>query len=60
MWGRKSRKKKKMANEPSKGGQAEQSRDNQCNDCIPAKCCMYFSVEIDEPEDDEEGEEAES
>lgn len=23
---------------------------NQCVDCIPAKCCMYFSVEIDEPE----------
>ena len=24
---------------------------NLCEDCIPAKCCMYFSVEIDEPED---------
>jgi hypothetical protein len=23
---------------------------NLCDDCIPAKCCMYFSVEIDEPE----------
>lgn len=23
---------------------------NLCEDCIPAKCCMYFSVEIDEPE----------
>ncbi|MBN1163947.1 MAG: YkgJ family cysteine cluster protein [Candidatus Krumholzibacteriota bacterium] len=23
---------------------------NRCDDCIPAKCCMYFSVEIDEPE----------
>jgi Fe-S-cluster containining protein len=23
---------------------------DECIDCIPAKCCMYFSVEIDEPE----------
>lgn len=21
-----------------------------CDDCIPAKCCMYYSVEMDEPE----------
>jgi Fe-S-cluster containining protein len=24
---------------------------NPCDKCIPAKCCMYFSIEIDEPED---------
>lgn len=27
------------------------ARRNPCEDCIPAKCCMYFSIEIDEPED---------
>ncbi len=23
---------------------------DQCKNCLPAKCCTYFSVEIDEPE----------
>lgn len=23
---------------------------NPCSSCIPAKCCMYFSIEIDRPE----------
>ncbi|RKZ05445.1 YkgJ family cysteine cluster protein [bacterium] len=27
---------------------------NPCKDCIPAKCCMYYSVEIDEPESTED------
>jgi Fe-S-cluster containining protein len=27
---------------------------NPCEKCIPAKCCMYFSVEIDEPEDEKD------
>lgn len=26
-------------------------RRNPCEKCIPAKCCMYYSIEIDEPED---------
>jgi len=26
------------------------AKKDPCKDCIPAKCCMYFSVEIDEPE----------
>jgi Fe-S-cluster containining protein len=26
-------------------------KKNPCEDCIPAKCCMYFSIEIDEPVD---------
>ena len=51
MWGRNSKKKKKRAKEPVKDAQNEQDPDNLCEDCIPAKCCMYFSVEIDEPED---------
>jgi Fe-S-cluster containining protein len=25
-------------------------KKNPCTECIPAKCCMYFSIEIDEPE----------
>jgi Fe-S-cluster containining protein len=24
--------------------------DEQCTRCLPAKCCMYFSLEIDAPE----------
>lgn len=24
---------------------------NQCKKCLPAKCCTYFSLEVDEPED---------
>ncbi|MBU8920363.1 MAG: YkgJ family cysteine cluster protein [Bacteroidales bacterium] len=48
----KNRKKKK---ESPKGKQKKKLKNkkakNQCEDCIPAKCCMYFSVEIDEPED---------
>ena len=51
MWGRNSKKKKKRAKAPVKDAQNEQDPDNLCEDCIPAKCCMYFSVEIDEPED---------
>jgi len=51
VWGRNSKKKKKRAKEPVKDAQNEQDPDNLCEDCIPAKCCMYFSVEIDEPED---------
>ena len=30
---------------------SNRTMENQCEECIPAKCCMYFSVEIDEPED---------
>ncbi|MBN1886066.1 MAG: YkgJ family cysteine cluster protein [Candidatus Krumholzibacteriota bacterium] len=26
-------------------------KKNPCDECIPAKCCMYLSIEIDEPED---------
>ena len=33
------------------GGRSRKTAVNQCEECIPAKCCMYFSVEIDEPED---------
>jgi hypothetical protein len=24
---------------------------DQCKKCLPAKCCTYFSLEVDEPED---------
>ncbi len=30
----------------------EQFSSEICDECIPAKCCMYFSIEIDEPEND--------
>jgi len=33
-----------------KGRKKGRQPKNLCKDCIPAKCCMYFSVEIDEPE----------
>ncbi len=53
MWGRKNdrKKKKKGAKPPIETERIEKKSINQCDDCIPAKCCMYFSVEIDEPED---------
>jgi Fe-S-cluster containining protein len=51
VWGKNGKKKKKKPKDPVPGGQAGLKPDNQCDDCIPAKCCMYFSVEIDEPED---------
>ncbi|MDD3643067.1 MAG: YkgJ family cysteine cluster protein [Candidatus Krumholzibacteria bacterium] len=41
-------KKKQMQ---TRGASARKAPVNQCEECIPAKCCMYFSVEIDEPED---------
>jgi Fe-S-cluster containining protein len=44
VWGGKKRKKKHR-------DETARSDANLCEDCIPAKCCMYFSVEIDEPED---------
>jgi Fe-S-cluster containining protein len=56
VWGRDKKKKKKRYKETSTDTvapelQGNPNPDNQCDDCIPAKCCMYFSVEIDEPED---------
>ena len=56
MWGRNNKKKKKKLKDSAMDTvgpelQADPNPDNQCDDCIPAKCCMYFSVEIDEPED---------
>ena len=42
MWGSKTKKRKKKG---------KKSETNLCEDCIPAKCCMYFSIEIYEPED---------
>jgi Fe-S-cluster containining protein len=48
VWGKKKGKKKKKA---GKGSGKAKKQENLCDDCIPAKCCMYFSVEIDEPED---------
>ena len=42
MWGTRAKKRKKKG---------KKSGTNLCEDCIPAKCCMYFSIEIDEPED---------
>lgn len=44
-------KKKKKDKFEKKDEQNEKNVKNKCEDCIPAKCCMYFSVEIDEPED---------
>ena len=53
VWGRKNdrKKKKKGAKPPIETERIEKKSINQCDDCIPAKCCMYFSVEIDKPED---------
>lgn len=49
------RKSRKKSSEGTKNGERKADEEikvkNQCGDCIPAKCCMYFSVEIDEPED---------
>ncbi len=42
-----SRSKKKKKNPKKK-------HKNPCDKCIPAKCCMYFSIEIDEPEDSDD------
>ena len=40
--------KQKSKKKPKKKSQ----KKNPCEKCIPAKCCMYFSIEIDEPEDE--------
>ena len=48
MFNRYSTRSKRKSGKRAKGGKREK---NPCDKCIPAKCCMYFSIEIDEPED---------
>ena len=38
----------------AKGKKGKGRKKNSCKDCIPAKCCMYLSIEIDEPEDEKD------
>lgn len=42
-------KKKDIAHLAAKKKQSPEP-DDQCSRCRPAKCCMYFSLEIDPPE----------
>ena len=42
----------RFSNKSKKKKNPKKKHENPCDKCIPAKCCMYFSIEIDEPEDE--------
>ena len=38
------------AKSASRGKKGVRKDSSICRECVPAKCCMYFSVEVDAPE----------